>query len=216
MDATRLILIRHAHVRGTNANGDPLLCGWFDEPLSTLGRRQVEDLRKRLLNEPEPAAIYCSSLLRTRETAGALRPGMISRLYFTNSIREIHCGGLDGIPLKDVELQHPDLWQLNFLQSDENFRWPGGESYKHFRSRILRFVEKAATLHKGGCIWIFTHCGVITQLIHSIYGITPARWNGFRANHASITELVWEKNHKTVVRFSDIDLESIQKLRTPA
>jgi hypothetical protein len=37
-----------------------------------------------------------------------------------------------------------DEWANNSKQADPNFRWPGGESYREFRERILRTTEDIA------------------------------------------------------------------------
>jgi alpha-ribazole phosphatase/probable phosphoglycerate mutase len=212
MTGTTLVLIRHAQIDEDNGSGTPLLCGWCDAGLSEAGRRQVERLRSRLREEPPPAAVYCSTLLRACETARAAEElGFQPRLL--HSLREIHCGSLDGTPLHEVQARHPDLWQRNLEQWDEAFRWPGGESYRRFRSRALRAIRAIAARHAGDRVWIFTHTGVISQVLGQMNGNSPARWDACRPSTASLTEVRWEGCRGSLVRFNDRRHLEVNQLR---
>jgi broad specificity phosphatase PhoE len=119
------------------------------------------------------------------------------------SLREICCGVLDGWPVAEVEQVYPDLWQANLSRSDDDFGWPGGETYRGFRNRVLRAIRRIARLHRGGRVAVVTHAGVISQIIGSLAGQPAARWQLFRPAPASLTELRWHGDVCRVLRFDD-------------
>ncbi len=193
-----LILIRHADI--TNGHMGRL-CGWCDLPLSPLGRYQVELLAGRLAYEPPAAACYTSPLQRAVATACAAPPPL--RPTPLDSLREIHCGELDGMPMDKVKARHPEIWHRNFALSDDDFAWPGGESYRQFRVRAIGTVEALAASHPGRRVLVFTHAGFINQVMGHIAGMPAARWDLYQAGNASITEVEWAGRFGSVIRFDD-------------
>lgn len=193
-----LILIRHADIENGRKGR---LCGWSDVPLSPLGRYQVELLAERLISEPPASACYTSPLQRAVATARAaphpLRPAPL------DSLREIYCGELDGMPIDKVEARHPDIWRRNLAFSDNDFAWPGGESYRQFRARAMGAVKMLAASHPGGRVLVFTHAGFISQVMGHLAGLPAARWDVYQAGNASITEIQWAGRSGSVVRFDD-------------
>jgi broad specificity phosphatase PhoE len=203
MQPTTLVLIRHAHAGDPNGGGPGLMCGWHDAPLSPLGRAQVEQLRARLAAEEPPSALYVSALKRAQQTAQAVPAGLRLRARLLGALREIYCGQFEGLPLAEVQSQYPELWQRHLAQTDEHFRWPGGESYCGFRSRVLSTLRRIAAAYPGQRVWVITHAGVVSQLLGAFYGISAARWEVFRPGNASITEVSWDGEAGTLVRFDD-------------
>jgi broad specificity phosphatase PhoE len=130
----------------------------------------------------------------------------------SNQLREISCGFVDGSRLADLQRTHPGLLERNLLQNDDRFRWPGGESYREFRCRVLRGVRSILARHRGGRILVFTHAGVISQLIGFLNRTNPAKWEAFRPGSASITEMIWRTRGPELVRFNDVWLEMDQPI----
>lgn len=195
---TTLVLVRHAACdAGTGRSAR--LCGWYDAPLTPLGCEQVQLLRERLWFEPAVSAVYASTLRRAAETAWAAPMAAL----LSDSLREIHCGVLDGEPLAEIEARHPDLWRRNLAQIDEDFGWLGGETYRRFRERVLRAIDTIAARHAGERVLIVTHAGVISQIMGTLAGLTAARWEEFRPGNASITEIDWAGGASKVRRFDD-------------
>jgi broad specificity phosphatase PhoE len=105
------------------------------------------------------------------------------------SLREIHCGAVEGTPLAQVERTYPELWSRNLSQIDDEFRWPGGETYAAFRRRVIRAMRVIAGTHAGGQVLIFTHAGCVNQLLGWMHGQSAARWENFRPGNASLTRV---------------------------
>ena len=198
---TRLVVIRHGHVAANGGDDDSPMAGWTDVPLSPCGRRQIERLRQHLACTPRFDAIYSSPLSRARETAQSLADAELEPLHFCPELKEINCGEADGLPILEVKRRFPESWRENLRQVREDFRWPGGESYREFRERCLAAVQSIAANHRPGCVVLVTHAGVINQIIGSILGLSPARWEPFRPGNASLSELLWQGSSGAIVSF---------------
>ena len=199
---TRLILIRHAHT-ASNTTAEARLSGRTDVALSARGRDEVRALRERLRWSAPFAAIYSSPLQRAHETALALAEEGLGPLRVCEGLQEIDCGALDGLPLPEVKRRFPHLWAANLRQDDERFRWPGGESYREFRCRVLRAIRAVARAHSGERVALVTHAGVVSQLLGAIVGLSPARWERHRPINTALTTVAWDRGSGTVLTFDD-------------
>ncbi len=176
------------------------MCGSYDAPLSEEGQRQVELLRIRLAAERHFDAVYSSPLKRALDTAAAAWPAPVRVL---ESLAEIDCGTVDGLPIDDVRRQYPESWRLNESQVDENFAWPGGETYGDFRRRVMLALNSVARQHAGQRVLLFTHAGVVNQVLGAITGQSPAKWESPRPRNTSITRIIWNKDSYSVECFDD-------------
>lgn len=197
-----LVFVRHASVNCTS-NGLSLLCGRYDVGVSIAGRREIDSLRRRLAAEPLFDILYTSPLRRALDTAEAAPATLAPSMRVLKSFAEIDCGLLDGVPIDDVRQRYPELWRRNEAQTDDDFAWPGGESYRRFRRRVLRAVRTIAQVHSGQRVLIVTHAGVINQVLGSISGQSAARWQNLRPRNASLTYVLWGLDGGTVVCFDD-------------
>lgn len=200
---TTLILIRHGQTDSNAAGPNPRMSGWTDLPLNAMGQSQVARLGERFRDEPRLHALYSSPLRRTLATAASIAAAIVSGIQLMPDLREIHCGEVDGLPIAEVEKNHPVLWARNLRQDDDDFRWPGGESYREFRARSLGVLHQIAAAHPNQRVGIVTHCGVITQVLGSLHGHRPARWEVFRPQNTSLTTLRWSGSDAELVSFDD-------------
>ena len=186
--ATRLLLIRHAHV-DASASGR-IMCGWLDLPLSATGKRQLQRFR----TEPpafRPEVIYASSLSRARLTAEAIASNWSLPVRIDPRLREINCGAFEGMSVEEVKNRYPELWNQNALQDNNDFAWPDGETYKDFRQRVFGALSRIARRHAKARIPIVTHTGVISQVVGAIKGLSPAVWEQYRPEPFTATEVIW-------------------------
>jgi broad specificity phosphatase PhoE len=203
LPTTRLYLIRHAHT-SSNGGRNSLLSGRTDVPLSPRGRIELKRLELHFVGRPPFEAIYSSPLRRAAETAMVLEKVGLGSARRCPELQEIDCGELDGYPIDEVRSRFPDLWAANLRQEDEHFRWPGGESYREFRTRCLRAIRGLTHRHPGGRIAVITHAGVISQVLGFLGGESPARWEAGRPGTAAVTELEWCSGGACrVIRFDD-------------
>ena len=176
------------------------LCGWHDTPLSPVGVRQAACLAEHLRTEAVEA-VYASTLTRARETARKLARVWRVETFYLSDLCEISCGQVDGLPLGIVQNTFSELWQRNLAHTDDEFRWPGGESYREFRTRVVAAVERIAVAHSGQRVAVVTHAGVVSQIMGALTGTSPARWDLWRPGNCSVTEIRWRIHHGHVVRF---------------
>jgi alpha-ribazole phosphatase/probable phosphoglycerate mutase len=107
------------------------------------------------------------------------------------------------LPIRQVQQCYPREWAQNESQSDPEFRWPGGESYREFRERVLGAMERIATYHHPARVLVVTHAGVISQVVGWVNGESPARWEPFRPRNTSVTEMRWHAGQAELVSFDD-------------
>lgn len=205
--STRFVLVRHGHTVMNGGSPDPVMCGWTDLPMTALGQEQVAHLDEAITCD----VVYTSPLRRARDTAVHVARG--ASAITDAGLREIGCGRVDGMLLREVERVYPDLWAHNQAEDDDAFRWPGGESYAELRGRVVSTIEAIAERHPDARVAIVTHTGVITQLLGHLAAVAAARWSSFRVGNASITEIDWDRG-AGVVRSFDVRDHLPANLRT--
>lgn len=183
---TRILLIRHA---STDTGGR--LCGSFDVPLSPAGQVQVESLLRQPQRQGAPDALFTSTLRRARQVAEPLGGAWALQLQAAEWAREIDCGELEGMPLRQLQRQFPELWARHEAQADETFAWPGGETYAQFRARILAGLKATVEAHAGGRVAVVTHAGVISQILGVIRDRRASAWAADRPDPLTATEVTW-------------------------
>jgi alpha-ribazole phosphatase/probable phosphoglycerate mutase len=202
--ATRLILVRHGHIAGnTRSEAEGRMNGWTDSPLSPLGWLQANALRERMKRESPTTARYSSPLQRAVITARALSGLPFGPLRLLDELKEIHCGEVDGWTATEARLRYPEVWEANLRQDDDDLCWPGGESYRELRERCLAAVRRISEAHPGERVLVFTHAGVISQLMGVLHGVRPAAWEPFRPGNCSITEIDWTDGAGRLIHFDD-------------
>jgi broad specificity phosphatase PhoE len=200
---TELALIRHGHTAANGSPGGMRMSGWTDTALSDEGELEAARLARALRHDRGFTAIYTSPLQRARRTAEPICDALRIPVRVDPGLREIFCGQVDGRSVEDVRTHHPDAWARNAQESDEDFSWPGGETYRAFRARCLRSIRRIAARHPGERVLVVTHAGVISQLAGWIRGIGCARWSALRPGNASISTIRWGPRGRAVVRFDE-------------
>jgi broad specificity phosphatase PhoE len=178
------------------------MSGWTDTPLSDEGTEEAA-LVARALGYHRFAALYTSPLQRARDTARAIGAATRRSLIVDNGLKEINCGELDGKAVDDVRVHHAATWAQNAAETDEEFRWPGGESYREFRARCLKAARALSARHPGETVVVVTHAGYISQVLGWIAGVSCARWSSFRPGNASISVIEWGRHRRAILSFDD-------------
>lgn len=156
---TELILIRHGE---TDWNRELRFQGHVDVGLNAIGLEQARRLAARLSGEV-PAGLYCSDLLRARQTARPIGAEVGRQEVADSELREQCFGILDGMSVDDIQQQHPDLW-AGWLRFDADYCVPQGESTRQFHARVMRGLHRLAADHAGGLLVVVTHGGVLDMV----------------------------------------------------
>lgn len=153
-----------------------------------------------------PDALFTSTLKRATEVAGELGRVWALDPRGADWAREIDCGDFEGMPLRRLQREFPDLWARNEAEREDSFAWPGGETYAHFRDRVLGGLSNAAASFPDRRVAVVTHAGVIAQVLGVVKGRRACVWKPDRPGPLTATEVLWENGApRAVLRFSDPD-----------
>jgi probable phosphoglycerate mutase len=200
--ATVLLLVRHGESAPARI-GDPfpLVDGQGDPELAPDGRLQAQRVGDRLAGEPIDA-IYVTTLRRTAETAAPLAAALGLTPTVAPDLREVHLGEWEGgLFRKRVAEGHPLAVRM---RAEE--RWdviPGGESTEALSARVRGAVERIVADHPDQRVAVFTHGGVIGQILAEATGSRPFAFVG--ADNGSLSEVVVFDGHWVVRRYNDVN-----------
>ena len=152
----KITLVRHAEVRESYLGK---YNGHIDIPLSNNGKLQAIKLAKELENENFDA-IYCSDLLRAKETLKAFKLDVTP--IFTSRLREKSWGIHEGKSFQ--EIVDSGIEYKNFQQ------WIGsldGESIEIYTKNVKNYFQNILLQGNAKNVLIVTHSGFIKTL-HSL------------------------------------------------
>lgn len=163
----------------------PLVAGQGDPELAPEGREQAERVAERL-SFMHIDAIYVSSLRRTAQTAAPLarRLGLPPREE--PDLREVGLGEWEGGLFRKMVAENHPVAQRMWAQE----RWdviPGAEPADQFAARARGVIERLAAAHPGERLAVFTHGGLIGQVLATASG--SRRFAFIGADNASISRL---------------------------
>ena len=208
----QIYVVRHGQ---TVANRDRTIQGpRIDAELSDLGLQQASSLAQAMSGLPL-GALFCSPLLRARQTANAvatlhhtrapdgeteapqaIAPQVVPELY------EMDYGQFTGRTYDDVadEMEQVlDAWRMGFI--DQPF--PGGESPVLAQHRLRPFLLRLAEQARNSDVAVVAHGRINRVLIASLTGAGLTRLEEFPQSNASITELEVAAGKVVVRRLND-------------
>jgi probable phosphoglycerate mutase len=162
---TRLYLVRHG---ATPLTAEDRFSGSAGVDLSAEGRAQVQHLAERLATEPI-AAVYCSPLGRTVETAEILARPHSLPLVLRDGLREISHGRWEGLTRREVEGRFCDEY-LAWEADPFTFAPEGGESGVAVLARALPVVRDIVLAHAGQNVLVVSHKATLRLLLPSLLG----------------------------------------------
>ena len=155
-----LHLIRHGQ---TDWNEERRVQGQSDSRLTQLGEEQAIELGQRIqLVEFDKA--FCSSSLRTRQTAANLFPDNRVEIEYLDNLREIFLGPWEGSLYDEIEHREPDSFR-HFWEEPHLFDVEGAESFYELQNRAVAAVEKIAELHLDQQIAVVSHGALIKTIL---------------------------------------------------
>jgi broad specificity phosphatase PhoE len=168
----RIYLIRHgkADHRSTahtlTARGEAA-----DPPLDATGKEQSVALTRRLRMMPDPAAIYCSTLTRARETIAPYLEVTGGTATYLDDLAEWHLGDWELKEFEELLTEHLEMPERVLFQNPLFFLAPNSEPVGAFRRRVVDAVEGAVAAHPEGDVWVVCHGGVINAYIGHVLGV---------------------------------------------
>lgn len=161
--STNVFLVRHGASEPFSGEPFPLLDGTGDPGLAPEGFEQAERVADRLADEGIEA-LYVTTLCRTQQTAAPLAERLGIDPIVVPDLREVNLGEWEGgMMRRHVAEGHPLVARLFTEQ-----RWdviPGAEPHDAFAARVRRGLEQVIGDHPGRRVAVFTHGGVIGELV---------------------------------------------------
>lgn len=206
--AQEIVLIRHGE---TAWNAERRLQGHLDVPLNAHGSRQAAALAAALQDEAFDA-VFCSDLLRARQTAQALAAGHNLPLQIDAGLRERCYGAFEGMLYADIAGRYPAAhaaWQRREVDA----RFPAGrwaaETLREFSERALAAVMRLASVAPvAGAgqrrIVIVTHGGVLESVYRALRGIGHEPVRDFEIPNTGINRLRRDGAQLRIERWGDV------------
>lgn len=171
-------------------DGRRMCLGQTDLPLSVLGRLQSA-LAGASLENADLSAVYCSRLLRSRQTAEAVGPAAE-----LPGLEELSAGQWDGLFFDQIRERWPALFALR--GRDLSVSPPGAESRESGLARFSAALNRALAASQGD-IAISSHASVMQTFLCPIMGLSLAEARGISLPYGSVTRLSFENGVFTLL-----------------
>jgi probable phosphoglycerate mutase len=163
--STRIYLVRHG---ATQLSAEDRFAEAVDVELSEEGKFQAARLAERLADD-SIAAVYCSPLTRTIQTATILAMPHNLPLIHQDGLREINHGHWEGMRRVDVEAQFSDEYAA-WEDDPFTFAPQGGEAGVNVIARALPIIREIVLEHRGQNVLVVSHKATLRLLISSLLG----------------------------------------------
>lgn len=177
--------------------------GSQDTSLTDLGRIQAKKLGQQLKKNNNINAIYCSDLLRARETAEIIGKEISIEPTSSPLLREVAFGNWEGLSIPEIEEQYPG--QLARWRNELTFAPEGGESLLAVQDRIVSFIKMIKEKHQNSDdnILIVSHAATTKVIILSLIGIPLSLLTHFKISQASLSLLNVQQDGSSIIYLND-------------
>ncbi|MFC3997453.1 histidine phosphatase family protein [Nocardiopsis sediminis] len=167
--STTVVLARHGR---TPWHADNRYAGSSDVPIDDVGRGQAAVLAQWAAGFA-PDALYCSPLLRARQTAAPVAEATGLTARTDDRIREVAFGVAEGRTLDELDPQVV----ARFRADPVAHAFPDGEDPRAAAARAAAWVQETALAHDGGRVLAIAHNTLLRLLVCHVMG-APLR--GYR------------------------------------
>ncbi len=175
----------------------------WDPALGEKGRLQAELLARRLALMPPPAAVYCSTFRRARQTIAPYVTRTGCEVTYLEELGEAFIGAWEGMSFEEIVKDDEEMLPLFRNQEAMWRRAPGAEPLPRLQERATGAIEAALAQHPGGDIVVVAHGGIINAYIAPILGLQE-REMFFLPDNTSINTVVVEGERRSVRFLSDV------------
>ena len=194
--ACEIILVRHGESQPADPDHPfPLVDGHGDPPLHEPdGVDQAAAACRRLIESGEDfAAVYVTTLQRTVQTAQVLLDHLGVEPEVEPDLREVFLGDWEGGEFRKRAAERDPIIVRMWTEQ----RWdvvPGAEPAEGFSARVRGAVERIAAAHPDQTVAVFTHGGVIGEILAQATGARPFAFTGSDncgISHVVVTPEQW-------------------------
>jgi broad specificity phosphatase PhoE len=151
----KITLIRHTEV---DERYHKKYNGHIDIGLSHRGKEQAEALAE-LLRDETFDLVYCSDLLRTRETLAPFE--QVKDALFTDKLREKSWGKHEGKSFDEIIAEG----EIRYENFEQWIKALDGEPYEAYVKRVEHFFFEYLVKQDANTVLVVTHAGVIRVLM---------------------------------------------------
>ncbi|MDV3429069.1 MAG: alpha-ribazole phosphatase [Bacillota bacterium] len=187
-----IYLLRHGEIE---SEGSKRYIGIKDVRLSMNGIYQAEMLQ-HFFSSISIDKIYCSSLIRTVETAKIINEHRNVQIVKDEGLREINMGIWEGKTFDEIKAKFPDEFERRIKEID-TFKPAGGESFKECRERAVS-VFKRISGESFENIIITAHAGVNRSIISDILGVPVDNIFKFKQDYGCINKITIDKSGEKI------------------
>jgi len=197
MASTWLHLIRHGEVR---EGAEGRFVGHTDVSLSEEGLAQMRRVA-RMLAEAPIDGLYSSDLLRSRQSAAEVARALGLEPVALPALREMAMGRWEGLTLREIAAQDPDLFRewMAFLDA---FTFPGGESLAGLRARVLPAFREILARHAGRRVAVVAHGGPNRVILAEALGLPLAHLLRLGQDYAGLSLIEYRDDMAIVHRLN--------------
>jgi probable phosphoglycerate mutase len=198
--ATELLLIRHGESEAAVPGRPfPTVDGHGDPALAPEGHEQAELVGARLADQAVDA-IYVTNLRRTAQTAAPLAARLGIEPIVEPGLREVHLGDWEG-GLFRQKVADGDPHVVRMFAEERWDAIPGAEPAAAFSARVRDAVLRIVAAHPEGRVAVFSHAGVIGEVLAQAARSRPFAFVG--VDNGSISHLVVAGDRWLVRRVND-------------
>ncbi len=195
-----IILVRHGE---TGYNKARKFQGHLQIPLNEKGRTQAIQLAKSL-RQYKITHIYCSGLIRARETADIINKSFSLPIVIDNRLDERDWGIWENQNRDEILKQNPEsgnIWKEDNLDSNP-YR---GETTRDLMTRCTRFLNYLVENHAAyDVILVVTHGGPMRMMLGIIRGLHDEQYLHQEIENGQILLIRYENSRfSKEIRFID-------------
>lgn len=200
----RIHLIRHGE---TDWNATRRVQGQMESQLTELGKQQAADLAGQF-----PVAsidmIYCSSSIRTRETAEILFRDTHLPVKYQDNLREIHLGPWEGNLYDHLAQQDPEQYHF-FWNEPHRFSLQGAESFRQLQQRGVDAVSEIVAQSSDSEIAVVSHGALIKSVLCFFEGRPLARlWDPPRMHNCAHSIVDFDSNGRgRIIQYAGVEYQ---------
>lgn len=205
-----LILVRHGESIGNQQNR---MQGQEDYDLTDLGRQQALLTGARLLSE-NVSAVYCSPLLRARNTALSIAGALGLQPVELAGLSEYHFGEMSGQTYAEVRERFTAAGATPQPLAERVY--PGEEGRDNFFNRVTLALAAIAERHAGENVAVVSHGGPIALFCQYVLGLPYTRPMPFGVDNCSLTVIEADvaNDRRILLSLNDVcHLESLRPAR---
>jgi len=199
MSITRFILVRHGQ---TAWNRDIRFRGREDLYLDETGKQQAWAVAQAVAQRYTPAALYCSPLIRTYQTAEAIAQATGVSPTPHEGIIDIDYGDWQGLSPAEVSTRYGSLYD-DWLQRPHTVLIPQGETLAQVRARVWPVLLELIGRHVDQTIVLVGHQTVNKVLLCAVLGLDDSAFWTIEQATACLNVFAWTGTRFVVELLND-------------